>query len=177
MAKISTKELTITTPGTESGIQISSDGTKFYLTNGTNLSYYTLSTPNDITTATFVQNVALGTSSRGFKFSPDGLKAFIAQSTTGIKEYNLVSAWDPIGMTASGNIAAASLDTYDITWKEDGTKFYIYYSTGSVREYNCSVAFSFSGTETSVATVTGILDNSNYGKVIFLIPDNKGKNF
>lgn len=158
-------------------IQISLDGTKLYLTSGTNLKYYTLSTPYDITTFTFIQNVALGGSSKGFSFSNDGLKLFVAQGTTGIKEFNLVSAWNPIGMTASGNVAAAGLDTYDITWKEDGTKFYIIYaSAGTAAEYNCSIPFSFAGTETQVGTKANVADGS-WGKRLFLVPDGTGKTF
>lgn len=77
------------------------DGTKMYLGarsgSSQNIKQYTLSTPWDVTTATYT-NKNLGISSanipRGIFFSPDGTKFYTVWEPNYIMEYTLSTAWD-----------------------------------------------------------------------------------
>ena len=99
------------------GIAISNDGTKMYLNNlDENLYEYTLSSPGDVTSATYTNNLfsysAQDSEGRGININDDGTKFYaIGDSTDDIYQYNLTTAY---------NISTAVYDTF-IDTTEDGT--------------------------------------------------------
>lgn len=111
------------------------DGTKMYITGNSNDSayQYTLSSPWDITTATY-DSVSLNVSSQdsstqGLVFKPDGTKMYmVGDSTDRVYQYTLSTPWD---------LATASYDgvSFDVSGQEtlpravffrpNGTKMYV----------------------------------------------------
>jgi hypothetical protein len=81
------------------GIEFKPDGTRMFVVGGIGGSFklisYNLSTPWDISTATILHQVFVG-SPGGIRISPNGLKLFFLKSTTAyaIEQYNLSTAWN-----------------------------------------------------------------------------------
>lgn len=92
-----------------SAIRFSSDGTKLFVSDGSNYAIYqyTLSTPWSIATASSTPSVSLDTAPAGsflsgMCFSADGTKLFISVSANSrIRVYNLPTAWSLTGATLS----------------------------------------------------------------------------
>lgn len=135
-------------------IFFSNDGTKLFTTGITNDSVYRydLSTPWDITTATYNQSVSINTQEPAVKdvhFKPDGTKMFIiGSSSDDIHEYTLSTAWDLSTVSYSNNflyVGPQDLVPYGLHFKPDGTKiFVIGASTTEVYEYDLSTAWTIS---------------------------------
>jgi len=138
------------------------DGTTFYVTGyGLNKNYiwqYTMSTPWDISTASYANKVFTGGGSSmdgaGLFLSSDGTKAF--QSGYGydyVEEYTLSTAWDI--STASHNVSndfnhvsnssLTSNQYYEHYWNPDGTEFYLIRSGSSLfMKFSVSTAWDIS---------------------------------
>lgn len=91
------------------GVWFKPDGTKMYTTGsgGDTVDEYTLSTAWNITTATYVQEIATGESiPLKVWFKPDGTKMYIDGLTTKtLKEYNLTTAWNITTAVYNSNIS------------------------------------------------------------------------
>ena len=125
------------------------DGTKMYMVGLTNdrVYQYTLSTPWDLSTATYdsVSFLVSGQEPDPYQvaFKPDGTKMYVLGSTNNrIYQYTLSIPWDI--STASYddiNFSTASQDIqpYGLDFKSDGTKMYIM-GLNSDRVYQYSIA-------------------------------------
>ena len=80
------------------GIEFKPDGTKMYVTGSTgdDVNEYDLSTPWDVSTASFVQSKGTGdTTQYGLTFTSDGAKMYTSGATLDrIKEWDLSTPWD-----------------------------------------------------------------------------------
>lgn len=146
------------------GVAFKADGTKMFIigSSGDDINEYALSTPWDISTASFTANtsVAAQTSSpRDLYFKPDGLKAYVVAPTF-VYEYNVSFAWDITTLSYSGNsfsLSSQETGARGLFFKTDGTKLYVVGSTAdAVFEYNLSSAWdittaSYSGNSFSIA--------------------------
>ena len=131
------------------GITFKPDGTKMYMVGNTNdrVYQYTLSTPWDLSTATYdsVSFLVSGQEPDPYQvaFKPDGTKMYVLGSTNNrIYQYTLSIPWDI--STASYddiNFSTASQDIqpYGLDFKSDGTKMYIM-GLNSDRVYQYSIA-------------------------------------
>ena len=90
------------------------DGTKFFIvgTAGDDVNEYSLSTPWDISTASYVQNFSVSAQSTvpvGLTFKPDGTKMYVSTNGTSASaitfQYSLSTAWD---------ISSASYDSISL---------------------------------------------------------------
>ena len=136
-----------------SGLFFKPDGTKFYIIGvaGDDVNEYNLSTPWNVSTASYVQTFYVGvqeTNPNTIFFKPDGTKFYIVGSVTDrVYEYNLSTAWDVSTASYLQNFSVATQDTFPtgLFFKPDGTKMYVLGSTGDdVNEYNLSTPWDIS---------------------------------
>jgi DNA-binding beta-propeller fold protein YncE len=135
------------------GLFFKPDGTKMYVSGRTsrNTNEYDLSTPWDITSATFLQLLDVSgkdTSPTALFFKPDGLKFYLlGDASNSIHEYDLSVAWDITSSTFLQTLSVVGQDASPkgLFFKPDGLKMYV---TGSVQdkinEYDLSVAWDIS---------------------------------
>lgn len=115
------------------------DGTKMYVIGdtGNDVNEYDLSTPWDISTASYLQNFSINaqeTTPTAFYFSPDGFKMYVI-GTAGddVNEYTLGTAWAVNTATYVQNFSVAGQDTNPtgLFFKPDGTIMYVTGNSGS----------------------------------------------
>jgi sugar lactone lactonase YvrE len=135
-------------------VRIKPDGTKLFVLDGSGRKVYSfdLSTPNDITTASY-DTVSSSTGSYpsgpdGFHIKPDGLKMwFCSTASNNIFEYNLSTAWDVSTASYSTSYqVVSSNDPSSIWFNPDGSGLYLMddSSTDYVRKYDLSSAWDLS---------------------------------
>ena len=125
---------------TSAGVALKSDGTSLfvsgYASNGVH--EYSLSTPWDVATATFVKSFSFGGQKRNIFFKPDGLALFIADSSAdNVAEYALSSSWDisTLSLTQSKSVALAT--PAGLHFNATGTKMYVSNeANGTINEYD-----------------------------------------
>lgn len=109
------------------------DGTKMYVggTVGDNVNEYNLSTPWDISTASYSQAFSVATQDANpynLFFNPDGTNMYIlGTSGDDVNEYALSTAWDISTASFIQSYSVASQETFPtgIFFKSDGSKMYI----------------------------------------------------
>jgi sugar lactone lactonase YvrE len=137
------------------GLAFKPDGTKMYmLGQGGNTVYqYTLSTPWDVSTATYdtisKSVAAQDTQTFSVSFKPDGLKMYTNGTTNGrVYQYTLSTAWDVSTATYDSvfkSVSAQDTQMYDAVFKPDGTKMYtIGWNNKRVYQYTLSTAWDLS---------------------------------
>lgn len=125
----------LTQEGTPQALSFKPDGTKMYVmgTLGDDINEYTLSTPWDISTATYVQVFYVGTqdnSPMGLYFKENGSGFYIVGSTS-----------DTVYQYTIGGFSVVAQETFPsgVFFKPDGTAMYIIGSTGDdVNQYSLS---------------------------------------
>lgn len=146
---------------------VSPDGTKMYTVGNTNntIYQYTLSTPWDISTATY-DSVSLDVSSQspnathGLFISPDGTELYTNDATTNkIIQYTMSTGWDLSTATFTRSINPSGITTSirGPNFSLDGKRMYVLEAfTPLVYQYNLSTAWDIStasgGTSTSIAS-------------------------
>lgn len=114
------------------GLFFKPDGTKMYFLGGQNDSVYeyTLSTPWDISTATYVQAKSVNAQSEpsSLSFKTDGTKMYIVGQSINdkIDQYDLATAWDisTASLIQSFSIVAQGTATTGLFFRPDGTQFF-----------------------------------------------------
>jgi len=117
------------------GLFFKPDGTKMFVSGfvGESLNEYTLSTPWDISTASYANSSFSLTSQDGSPggifFKPDGSRFyFIGLSNDNVYQYNLSTPWDVSTVSYSGiafDTSSQDTSARGLTFKPDGTKMYI----------------------------------------------------
>lgn len=160
------------------GIYIQPDGINCYLMGSVidRIYHYVLSTPWDISTASFPNNynavsqVPAG-SATGVRYGDNGTKMYIVSSsaTDAIYQYTLSTAWDVSTASYAFKSLTITQDTtpQDIAFSSDGTKCYV---TGdannTIYQYTLSTAWDIStGTYASKSLAVGTQDSSPRGFV------------
>lgn len=150
--------------GNPRGLFFKPDGTKMYVvdhgTSNHKVYQYTLSTPWDLTTASYSSvslNVTMDSAPIGLYFSPDGTRMFLMGGQFGTDQtykYTLSSAWDlsTASYTGLNGVGAGS----DLFLKDDGTKeFLLIQGTDRLNEYHLSTAWDPSSTGSIVNFAAG----------------------
>lgn len=133
-----------------SSIAFRPDGKMMYVlgTGSDDITYYSLSTAWDITTATHVgQSNATSTQNgtpQGMFFKPDGTKVFIVGTAApaGVWAYSCAAPWDVSTLTydsVTKDLSAITTAPLGIWFKPDGTKMYIASNTGGVATYTDTI--------------------------------------
>jgi sugar lactone lactonase YvrE len=115
------------------GLAFKPDGTKMFVVGsaGDDVNEYTLLTPWNVTTASFVQIFSVAaqdTSPEDVVFNPDGTRMFILGATNDrIYQYNLSTPWNVSTATFDRSLYIAHLDTTPtgLAFKDDGTILYL----------------------------------------------------
>lgn len=149
---------------TPNGIYVKPDGTKFYLTgsSGDDVNEYNMSTPYDVSTATYVQNFSVSAQETvpfGVEFKPDGTKMYIVgQTGDDVNEYNLSTPWDISTASYNQNFSVSAQETSpaEVRFKSDGTKMFITgFSGDDVNEYSLSTPWDVSTASYVTRLATG----------------------
>lgn len=137
----------------QQGVSFNTDGTKMYLAGSTNVSVYqyTLSTPWDVSTATFDQSFSVSSQASipiDVKFKPDGTIMFIADADgINICAYTLSTAWDISTAVIAQTFDASSQDynLSGIDFSTDGKQMFVAGNGyDEVYEYTLSTAWDIS---------------------------------
>lgn len=134
------------------GIAFKPDGTKLYFSTwlggfGVEGVYeYTVASPWDVSTATFLQ-VKTRLKVRGVVFKSDGTRMFLATSDDVVEEFSLSVAWDisTATLVRSLDVSGQSPGLYSVQFKPDGTRMYLADNVGDdIHEYSLSAAWNIS---------------------------------
>ena len=132
------------------GIQFKPDGTIMYVsereTDPDTIMQYSLSTPFDISTATFQFKTTLTniTLPHAIEFHPNGTKMYVINNTgTTVEQYTLTTAWDTSTLDHYGTYNVTNEDQLRaLAFKPDGTRMYV---TGAdafiIKEYTLTTAW------------------------------------
>ena len=136
------------------GMAFSNDGAKMFVVGfrGQDINEYTLSTPFDVSTASFAHEFSVaGREGRpqGMAFSNDGAKMFVVGDASGkrINEYNLSTPFDVSTATHDSSLSVAGQETAPsgMAFSNDGTKMFVVGFTGRyINEYTLSTPFDVS---------------------------------
>ncbi len=137
------------------GLSFSTDGTKMYIVGQTNdtVYQYTLSTPFDVSTATYASKsfsvLAQDTASTSIFFKSDGLAFYMLGDTVDtVFQYTLSTAWDVSTATyATKSFSVTTQETAPsgLEISPDGTKMYVIgTTTDTVYQYTLSTAWDVS---------------------------------
>ena len=122
--------------GTPTGVELKSDGTKLYISDGGNdaIYQYSLSTAFDVSTGSY-DSVSFSFSSQGTNtqsifFSPDGTSLFVCDTTASndtVYKYSLSTAWDVSTLSYANESfsLAGQDDPFGVAFKSDGSKMYM----------------------------------------------------
>lgn len=167
-ASTDNKSLSVgTQASTPTGVELKSDGTKLYISDGnTDAIYqYSLSTAFDVSTGSY-DSVSFSFSSQGTNtqsifFTPSGTSLFVCDTANdAVYKYSLSTAWDVSTLSYANESFSLSGqdDPFGVAFKADGTKMYMVgitndtvyqYTTGSVSAatitYPSSVKFAGGG--------------------------------
>ena len=131
----------------------SNDGTKMFVigTVGDDVNEYTLSTPFDVSTLTFVDATSILSQDgqpRGMAFSNDGTKMFVlGNAGDDVNEYALSTPFDASTLTFvdATSISSQVVKPQGIAFSNDGTKMFVLDNAGDdVNEYALSTPFDAS---------------------------------
>ena len=136
------------------GMAFSNDGAKMFVVGfrGQDINEYTLSTPFDVSTASFAHEFSVaGREGRpqGMAFSNDGAKMFVVGDASGkrINEYNLSTPFDVSTATHDSSLSVTGQETAPsgMAFSNDGTKMFVVGFTGRyINEYTLSTPFDVS---------------------------------
>jgi len=122
---------------TARGVRFKPDGTKMYITGGTNnrVYEYTLSTPWQANTAANVGTFALTptvVSPYGIEFNTDGSKMYVGQNAGNIAAFALATPWSVNSASYSAGLTVTSVETSlaAFSFNSTGTQLMLYGSNG-----------------------------------------------
>lgn len=158
------KTLSILTPDTNTrSMHMTDDGTKLFIsaTGGDAIYRWNLSTPYEITTATYLNSFAFGTQvvdPSGFSISPDGTKLWVLSLATDIVySYSMSTPFDLTTMTydtVSLTVTTQEATPVGMRVKPDGTRLWVIGTTNDiVREYTVSTPWDLSTAVFSTSSI------------------------
>jgi len=165
---------------TSSGSFLDSSGSHFYTVNTGNrtVSQYTLSTPWDITTYSYIGIFDIGSSQDNspttISFSTDGTKMYMAgtQNST-VFQYSLSTAWDIATLSyasKSSYIGTQETSPSDLYFNSDGTLMYLGGASDTIFQYSLSTAWDISTASYSTKYYS-VTSQTSYLKALTLSQD------
>ena len=162
---------------TPTGLFFKTDGTKMYVlgSSGDDINEYNLSTPWDISTATYlrVSVVLSDTGPQGLFFNSDGTRMYvIGAGSDNVYQYDVLSAWNvgTISYVRALGIGLQEINPTSLFFKPDGTRMYLAGSTSdNVVQYNLSTPWNISTATLDFSINIADLDGASQD--IFFKPD------
>lgn len=151
------------------------DGTKAYVmgTSSDSVHEYSLSTPWDVESMSFIRSKSVISNPYGLFFSTDGTKMYVGGGGVGsVTQYNLGTAWN-ISTASFVQTLSTSAETslvYGLFFKDDGTKMYLGGDDSYVYEYALSTPWDIS-TASFVLEFNAGLAGATSMRGIFFKPD------
>ena len=175
------------------GMSWNNDGTKMYFNSQDNIYEYTLSTPFDLSTASFNQSNpiedqhSISISLQDITWNNNGTKMFAVSFSEYVYEYTLSTAFDISTLSynnKSVDISSEESGPTGLDWNSDGTKLNIVgKGNDNVYEYTLSTAFDIStmsynnkslDISSEDSSMNGIIWN-NDGTKLFLCGDSNNR--
>jgi len=165
------------------GCTFAADGSKMYIYGESHKSVqqYTLSTPWDVSTATY-DNKSKDCSSedalgRNLSFKPDGSKMYLAGTANDtVYQYTLSTPWDVSTATydnVSKDISSEEASITDVVLRSDGARMYIIgFDSDTIYQYTLTTPWDVSTATRTADTVTVV---NGYGDGAFIL--NGGADF
>lgn len=160
------------------------DGSRMYVAEYSDIYQYDLSTPWDVTTASYNSasfNASGSSSARGFKFKPDGKQLFVAGDLDSVLQYDLSTAWDITSAGSEQTYTPNLLQAAGIDLKDDGTMLFVgdrIESDPKIYSYDLSSPWDITsaGNKQSYSfsdySYTSDLQFTNSGETLYVIDDN-----
>ena len=133
------------------GVEFKPDGTKMYIIGltGDDVNEYDLSTPWNISTASYNQNFSVGaqeTTPTAVRFKPDGTKMYVTgYAGDDVNEYDLSTPWDVSTASFVQSKGTGDSNQYGLTFTSDGAKMYTSGATlDRIREWDLSTPWDVS---------------------------------
>lgn len=159
------------------------DGSKLYVLGGTganrDIYQYALSTPYDISTASYASKSLDATSEEatptGFALSPDGTRAYVVGNTNArVYSYTLSTAWDISTASydsANKDVSSETSTPKNVRFKSDGTRMLV--SSGAAAfSYTLSTAWDVTTASYDTLSVTTSSQDAT-GQGVDISPDGR----
>ncbi len=152
------------------GLAFSTDGTKMFVVGdaGNDINEYTLTTPFDVSTASFVDSFPVASQDifpRGLALSADGTKMFVVGGfDDDINEYTLTTPFDVSTASFVDSFPVRSQDTApaDLAFSADGTRIFVLGNSGeNVHQYALSEPFTLFQQPNSLASFAAMSVTNN----------------
>lgn len=141
---------------TATGLTFKPDGTKMYISSGSNVTEVNLSTPWSVSTATLGSSGAGPASITGLFSAGNGTDFFLVRDGPSdlVQKLLLFTAWDITSGTLpqSKSVASQQSNPTGVFFKPDGTKMFVvgFFGGGKVTEYTVASPFDLDSTVTFV---------------------------
>jgi hypothetical protein len=166
------------------GFYIKSDGTKVFVYGGSSsgeLYQYDISTPWDISTASYISTLGSYQWGEGFEMKPDGSKLYVLGSwtTDSIYPYTLSTPWTLSTATYDGasfnySTGGSTSKATSCVFNQTGTKLYVGGTdTDAIHVYTCTTAYDL--TTCSYDSVSYSVSSEQGYPMGFSLGDNDGK--
>ena len=139
---------------TPTGMAFSNDGLKMFVvgTLGDDINEYTLTTPFDLSTASYAGNgerfsvSSWEGSPKDVAFSNDGAKMFVVGAINGINEYTLDTPFDvsTASFVHSFSVSSREDSPKDVAFSNDGIKMFVVGAINGINEYTLNTPFNIS---------------------------------
>ena len=150
------------------GLAFSNDGTKMFVagSDNNNINEYTLATPFNISTATFVDSfsVSIERILTDLAFSNDGIRMFLVDIGGDVFQYALAAPFDISNVTFVDSFPVGSQDPFlqGLAFSGDGTRmFALGTSNNAVHEYALSKPFTLRPQPNSLASFAAMSVENN----------------
>ena len=141
------------------GLSFSNDGAEMYITgNSRDKAYqYSLSTPWDLSSATYTGELGVNANPYGCFINSDGTRLFVVnQGNILIEQYNLSTAYDVTSGSDAGTDFSVNGAPRDVTFSRDGTKLYVASQTPSaIYQYSLTTPWELSTANSTASSSMG----------------------
>jgi sugar lactone lactonase YvrE len=131
------------------GMAWNDDGSKMYVAGGYDndaIYEYDVSTPYDISTASYSQSKWVGNELTGIAWNDDGSKMYAAGSFSNLYEYDVSTPYDvsTASQSQSKDVGSELNNLEEVAWNGDGSKMYLISENDYIHEYDVSTPYDIS---------------------------------
>ena len=161
--------------GSPKDVAFSNDGAKMFVVGAINgINEYTLDTPFDVSTASFVHSFSVSSregSPKDVAFSNDGTKMFVVGAINGINEYTLNTPFNISVVTHVDSFSVSSRESSPtgVAFSNDGAKMFVVgRDNDAVNEYTLSSVYPMTVRDVNVAPVLNTIGDQTVNEFVEL---------